>query len=142
MVQKIVLVSLLVAGSAVVAQTHGGFSFSPVPRWPEEPETEQVCEAIAKECAGMAARDSIEAEFGYDGLYDAAGNLIGMRMTQSTGCKLLDEHLLLGQRHFKLVFHKEGEGDLDGIRAELAPGVDAAKIRIVKPDRTSVSFGC
>jgi len=132
----------LLAGTALAAASPQGFSFSPVPRWAEEADTEEVCAAIARECPAMAALGSIEAEFGYDALYDVAGKLVGMRMTKSTGCKPLDEHLLLGQRRFTQAFSKEGESDLDGIRAELAAGVDPAAVRIVKPDGTSVSMGC
>lgn len=132
---------LLAAASALAAQARG-FDFSPAPRWAEEPETEVVCAAIARECPAMAKLESIEAEFAFDGLYDAGGKLTGMRMTKSTGCKPLDEHMLLGQRHFIQVFSKPGQSDLDGIRVELAPGADAAKVRIVKPGGTSVSFGC
>ena len=132
----------LAAATLAAAQVPAGFAFSPVPRWAEEPETSQVCAAIEKECPAMYALDSIDAEFGFDGLYDAGGNLVGMRMTRSTGCKPLDEHMLLSQRDFKLAFHKPTGGDLDGIRAEVAAGVDPAKVRIVKPDGTSVSFGC
>ena len=142
MIRLLMAAMLLAACSAPAAQKQPGFAFSPVPRWAEEPETEEVCAAIEKECPGMWASDSIEAEFGYDALYDVAGNLVGMRMTRSTGCKPLDEHMLLGQAHFKLVFHKDGQPDLDNIHAELEAGVDPAKVRIVKADGTSLTMGC
>jgi hypothetical protein len=122
------------------------FTFSPEPRWKsgpnEEPETDEVCAAIKRECPGIKDVSNINADFGFDALYDVDGNLAGMRMTKSTGCTPLDESLLLSQRKFILAFHKDGQQDLDNIHAEVAPGVDRGSVRIVKKDGTSVSLGC
>jgi hypothetical protein len=106
------------------------------------PETEEVCAAIEKECPALWAAETIEAEFGYEELYDPEGMLAGVRMTRSTGCKPLDESLLPGQRHFRLAFHADGKPDLDDIHAELGPGVNPDQVRIVKASQTSVSMGC
>jgi hypothetical protein len=118
------------------------FAFTPVPRWSEEPETEEKCAVVKAECAAMAAADTIEAEIGYDELYDADGMLVGLRLTKSTGCKALDEATLLGQRRFKLAFHRAGSPDLDDTRLELQPGVNRDDVRIVKAGRTNLSLGC
>ena len=131
---------LAMAGSAAAAAPD--FLFSPVPRWSEPPETEEVCAAIEKECPALWATESIEAEFGYEELYDPKGMLAGVRMTRSTGCKPLDESLLLGQRRFRLAFHADDKPDLDDIHAELGPGVNPDQVRIVKASQTSVSMGC
>jgi hypothetical protein len=68
--------------------------------------------------------------------------LVGVRSLGSTGCKPLDEHLLLGQRHFVQVFTKVGQPDLDAITVELAPGTAKDAVRLVKKGTTSVSMGC
>ena len=68
--------------------------------------------------------------------------LVGLRSLNSTGCKPLDEHLLLGQRHFHTVFTKEGQPDLDDIAVELAPGTPRDAVRLVKWGSTSVPIGC
>jgi hypothetical protein len=68
--------------------------------------------------------------------------LVGLRSLASTGCKPLDEHLLLGQRHFRSVFSKEGEPDLDGITVEVAQGTSRDAVRLVKRGSTQVSIGC
>jgi hypothetical protein len=128
--------------SAVFAQRPSGFQFDPVPRWAEEQETEAVCEAIARECAGQLKEGTIETAWGYAELYDAGGYLVGLRSEKSTGCKPLDEHMLLGHRHFRTVFSKDGAPDLDEIRLELAPGVSRDSARLVKRGETSVSMGC
>lgn len=128
-----------VAGQPVAG---GEFSFNPAPRWPEEPETEVVCAAIRKECPALAGKTDVQAEIGFDELYDIAGKLVGLRLTKSTGCRPLDESILLGHRHFRLAFHHEGEPDLDDIHVELGPGVNPDAVRIVKRDGTSVSLGC
>ena len=65
-----------------------------------------------------------------------------MRSVKSTGCKPLDEHLLLGQRHFRGAFSKAGMPDLDDIKAELAPGTNKDAVRIVKRGETQVGMGC
>lgn len=120
----------------------GEFFFSPVPRWQEEPETGDLCAAIRTECPSVKTSSDINADFGYDELYDASGNLVGLRMTKSTGCKPLDESTLLGQRHFKLAFHKPGVPDLDRTRLELANGVNPDDVRIVKSSETNLGLGC
>ena len=138
----------LFAGTGVLAADKSvPFAFSPVPRWQmgpdEEPETDLVCAAVRKECPGIKDVTDINAEFGYDLVYDADGQLVGMRMTHSTGCKPLDESLLLSQRKFKLAFHKPGQSDLDdNIHAEIAPGAAKDAVRIIKSASTNLSMGC
>lgn len=131
-------IAALAAGAAAAP----GFLFEPQPRWAEDPDTDVVCEAVRAECAGLLKDGSIETEFGYVQLFDADGVLAGIRMAKSTGCKPLDEHLLLSERHFVGVFHHEGVSDLDGMKLELGSGVDREKVRIAKPGSTQVSFGC
>ena len=118
------------------------FSFDPKPRWTEDPDTEVVCAAIHSECAAQLKDGEIEAEWRYAELYDVDGMLVGLRSLGSTGCKPLDEHLLLGQRHFRTVFTKEGQTDLEDIKVELAPGTARDAVRLVKQGATSVSIGC
>ena len=131
----------LVAASAV-AQRPAGFAFDPQPRWAEEQKTQAVCAAVEKECAGQLKDGSIDANWGYAELYDAGGYLVGLRSTRSTGCRPLDEHMLLGHRHFRTVFSKDGAPDLDDIQMEVAPGTNRDAVRLVKSGETSVSFGC
>jgi hypothetical protein len=130
------------AAAAALAQGPSGFEFDPVPRWADEPETEAVCAAIAKECTAQLKDGEIEADWGYAELYDPEGFLVGLRSTASTGCKPLDEHLLLGQRRFRKVFAAEGKPDLDDVTVELAPGTPKSAVRLVKRGTTSVSMGC
>ena len=130
------------AAVAAAAAAAPPFLFDPQPRWAEDPETEVVCEAVRAECAGLLKDGSIDTEFGYVQLFDADGRLAGIRMAKSTGCKPLDEHMLLSEKHFVEVFRKEGEGDLDGMKLELGPGVNRDAVRIAKPGSTQVSFGC
>ncbi|WP_426164486.1 hypothetical protein [Sandarakinorhabdus sp. DWP1-3-1] len=118
------------------------FEFSPVPRWAEEPETEVKCAAVKAECPALANKDTIEVEVGYDELYDGDGMLVGLRLTRSTECKPLDEALLLSQRRFKLLFHKDGVPDLDNIHVEVRSGVKPEDVRVVKSSGTSLSLGC
>ncbi|HEX2804405.1 MAG TPA: hypothetical protein VHN55_10580 [Sphingomicrobium sp.] len=136
------LVLAAMALAAMTADRPAGFSFDPQPRWAEEPETEAVCEAMIKECAGQFESGSIDAAWAYAELYDADGYLVGLRSTRSTGCKPLDEHMLLGHRHFVTVFSKDGAPDLDSITVETAPGTDRNSVRLVKRGETSVSIGC
>lgn len=133
------IVAALGAGAAVPPSS---FSFDPQPRWSEDPETEIICEAVRKECASILKNGAIDAEWTYDELYDADGMLVGIRSVQSTGCKPLDEHLLLAERHFVKAFSSEGQPDLDKVRAELAPGTSKDAVRLVKRGTTSVSMGC
>lgn len=136
------LIAAALAAASVAAQRPTGFAFDPAPRWAEEQETETVCAAVEKECAGQLKDGSIDASWGYAELYDASGYLVGLRSTTSTGCKPLDEHMLLGHRHFRTIFSKDGAPDLDDIRVEVAPGTDRGAVRLVKTGETSVSFGC
>lgn len=136
------LIAALVALAAGAAAEPSAFSYEPKPRWAEDPETEVVCEAIRKECPAQLRDGEIETEWGYAELYDADGMLVGLRSLGSTGCKPLDEHLLLGQRHFRTVFTKEGQPDLDDIKVELAAGTSRDAVRLVKRGTTSVSIGC
>ena len=126
----------------VAAAPPGDFHFEPVPRWAQDPETETVCAAIRAECATMLKDDQIEAEFTYDDLYDPEGMLAGVRMVTSTGCKPLDEHLLLSERDFRTAFSQPGKPDLDDIRLEMAPGIPKDKVRIAKRGTTSATIGC
>ena len=103
------------------------FAFDPEPRWADDPDTDVVCAAIRAECPGKLKKDEINA---------------GLRSLQSTGCKPLDEHLLLSHRHFATAFSEPGKPDLDGISAELAPGTAKAAVRLIKQGTTQVSFGC
>lgn len=139
--------AMLAGTGALAADKSAPFSFSPEPRWhmgpDEEPETEVVCAAVRKECPGIKDVTDINADFGYDLLYDADGQLVGLRMTKSTGCKPLDESLLLSQRKFKLAFHKPGQSDLDdNIHVEAPAGTARESLRIVKSTSTSLSMGC
>jgi hypothetical protein len=132
--------ALALSGSA--AGQPSDFDYDPKPRWAEDPETEVVCAAIRAECAGILKDGEIDAEWRYAELYDADARLVGLRQIASTGCKPLDEHMLLGQRHFKTVFTKPGEPDLDDIKVELKPGTPKDAVRLVKTGSTQVSMGC
>ena len=137
-----VIIAALVALAGGAAAQPSTFYFDPKPRWAEDPETEVVCEAIRAECQGVLKDGEIDVEWAYAELYDADGMLVGVRSLGSTGCKPLDEHLLLGQRHFTQVFTKPGQPDLENITAELAPGTSKDAVRLVKKGATSVSMGC
>lgn len=141
------LMALVASTAALAADKQTPFAFSPQPRWQmgpdQEPETEQVCAAVRKECPGIKDVTDINVEFGYDQIFDADGQLVGLRMTKSTGCKPLDESMLLSRRKFKMAFHQDGQSDLDGnIHAEVSAGVARDGVRIVKSDSTSLSMGC
>ena len=110
--------------------------------WQEDPETEDVCKAMESECAGQLKDGQIEADWGYAEYYNADGYLVGVRSLKSTGCKPLDEHMLLSHRHFVTVFSKDGSPDLDDIKVEVAPGTNPDSVRLVKRGETSVSIGC
>ena len=135
-------VASALVGAAALAQGAAPFFYDPQPRWAEDPETEVVCAAIVKECVSLLKDGEIKADWGYAELYDPDGYLVGLRSLKSTGCKPLDEHLLLGQRHFRGAFSKAGVPDLDDIKAELAPGLNKDAVRIVKTGETQVSIGC
>ena len=138
----IAVVTTGLIGAAALAQNAVPFFYDPLPRWAERPETEEVCAAIVKECPGLLKEGEVETDWGYAEMYDADGYLVGMRSIKSTGCKPLDEHLLLGQRHFRSAFSKAGTPDLDDIKAELAPGTNKDSVRIVKRGETQVGMGC
>ena len=127
---------------AMTADRPASFSFDPQPRWQEEAETGEVCEAIEKECGGFLKDGEIDTAFAYAELYNADGYLVGLKSLKSTGCKPLDEHMLLNERHFVTVFSKDGAPDLDNITVELAPGIDRDSVRVVKTGATQVSIGC
>ena len=140
-----VLAAVAIAAMAAVtafAKCPAGFAYDPQPRWSEEPETEAVCAAMAKECAGQLKDGSIEASWGYAEIYNADGFLVGMRSVQSTGCKPLDEHMLLGHRRFATAFSKGDAPDLENMAVETAAGVSRDGVRLVKKGETSVSIGC
>ncbi len=118
------------------------FAFDPKPRWADDPDTDVVCAAIRAECPGKLKKDELNADWSYAEIYDADGMLVGLRSLQSTGCKPLDEHLLLSHRHFATAFSEPGKPDLDGISVELAAGTAKAAVRLIKQGTTQVSFGC
>jgi len=118
------------------------FSYDPKPRWAEDPDTDVVCAAVRAECAGVLKDGEIQADWPYAAIYDADGMLVGLRSLKSTGCKPLDEHLLLDHRHFLTLFTKPGQPDLDEITAEVAPGTPKSAVHLVKRNSISVSFGC
>jgi hypothetical protein len=137
--------ALLAAGFVLAATTVDRpptFSFDPQPRWQEDPETEEVCRAMESECSAQLKDGQIDSEWGYAELYNADGYLVGLRSLKSTGCKPLDEHMLLSHRHFVTVFSKDGAPDLDDMTVEVAPGTNPDSIRLVKRGATQVSIGC
>ena len=142
------LIAVGVIGAAAVAvaataQQGGRFEFQPMPRWADEQETEVVCEAVRAECATVMKDGGIEADWGYSEVYDGNLRLVGVRSLKSTGCKPLDEHLLLGQRDWVGKFVDGPNQDFDGdVALEFAPGGDRSGFRLVKRGSTSVSFGC
>jgi hypothetical protein len=136
------VIAALVSLAGGAAADAPAFDFSPVPRWAEDPETDVVCSAVRAECPGRLKGDGIDAEWSYAELYDADGMLVGIHSLRSTGCKPLDEHLLLSHRHFRTMFSEAGKPDLDDIKVELAPGTAKSAVRLVKQGTTQVSFGC
>ena len=136
-----IIAALAMLAGGTTAQP-SSFSYDPKPRWAEDPETDVVCEAVRAECKGVLKDGSIEADWTYAAVYNADGMLVGLRSLKSTGCKPLDEHLLLDHRHFLTVFTKPGQPDLDEVELELAPGTPKDAVRMIKRDTLSVSFGC
>jgi hypothetical protein len=124
--------------SAVRAQESAPatFSFSPMPRWTEEPENEMVCQAVKKECpkAWKSRQDAFK--IGYDLMYDAKGVVSGMRITSSSACKPVDEYYQFFKR--SMLFSPR----LEGLWLELAPSVKPEDVRIVKSDITNFSYSC
>lgn len=133
---------IVAAASLGAAAPPAAFDYSPQPRWSEDPDTEVVCEAIRRECPGTLKYGEIDTDWNYSELYDADGMLVGVRSVGSTGCKPLDEHLVLGHRHFRTVFTQEGKPDLDDIKVELKPGTPKDAVRLVKTGSTRVAIGC
>lgn len=136
------LLAAAIALAGMTADRPASFAFDPQPRWQEDPETEDVCRAMETECAAHLIEGQIDAEWGYAELYNADGYLVGLRSLKSTGCKPLDEHMLLSQRHFVTVFSQDGGPDLDEFRVEFAPGTNPDSVRLVKRGETQVSIGC
>ena|SRR5258708_2715646 len=136
----VIAAAVALAGGASAQPS--SFEFSPQPRWAEDPETEVICAAVRAECGGQLKDGAIDSDWSYALIYDADGMLVGVRQLQSTGCKPLDEHMLLGRRHFATTFTKPGEPDLDDIKVELAPGTSKSAVRLVKRGTTQVSIGC
>jgi hypothetical protein len=139
------IAALIVAFFALAAMTAdrpATFSFDPQPRWQQDPETEQLCRAMESECGAQLKNGQIDTEWGYAELYNADGYLVGLRSLKSTGCKPLDEHMLLSHRHFVTVFSQDGAADLDDIKVEVASGTNPDSVRLVKQGETQVSIGC
>ena len=136
------LTAACLALAGMTADRPATFSFDPQPRWQEDPETEDVCKAIQSECSAQLKDGQIAADWGYAEYYNADGYLVGLRSLKSTGCKPLDEHMLLSHRHFVTVFSQDGAPDLDDIRVEVAAGTNPDSVRVVKRGETSVSIGC
>ncbi|MET0252359.1 MAG: hypothetical protein ABW203_09300 [Novosphingobium sp.] len=138
--------STLAGAAAYDWQGASGFFNAPAVRWPFDPKQDfefhdQACPAIKRECPRLDAGD-ISLSVTYDELYDARGQLAGLRMIKGSGCRPLDEAILLGQREFRSHFHEDGKSDLDGLTMELGDGVEAGKVRIVKQVDLQFGNGC
>lgn len=141
--------ALLAACAFVTANSdpwpEDGFTFSPMPRWHvdvgDEPDYRAVCIAVEAEC-GQVPEGGVTLDFAYDELYNTRGNLIGLRVTESTGCRAWDESLLLGKRGFILGFRKEGQPDLKDVYVEYKDEVESENIRMVKPKTSTVGLKC
>jgi hypothetical protein len=136
------LVAACFALAGMTADRPATFSYDPQPRWQEDPETEDICRAMESECSGQLKEGQIDAEWGYAEYYNADGYLVGLRSLKSTGCKPLDEHMLLSHRHFVTVFSQDGSPDLDDMTVEVAAGTNPDSVRVVKRGETQVSIGC
>jgi hypothetical protein len=136
----IIAAAIAFAGAATAQAP--SFTFDPKPRWAEDPDTDVVCEAVRAECKGILKDGEIDVDWNYEELYDPDGMLVGVKSLQSTGCKPLDEHLVLDHAHFVHLFTDEGKPDLDDITAELAPGTSKDAVRLIKKGTMQVSFGC
>lgn len=135
--------AVALGGAAAIAGQHGAFAFDPQPRWAEEQETEVVCEAMRNECAATLKDGGMDVDWSYELAFDADLRLVGVRNVKSTGCRPLDEHLLLGQRKWVRTFANKDGRELDeDIAVALAPGTPKQNVRILKQGTTSVSFGC
>ena len=142
----VILAGSSLAGAAAYEWEGAGFFYSPVPRWAYDPKQdldfgEKVCPEIRRECPGLDASD-INVEVAYDELYYANGRLAGVRMTKGSGCRPLDEAIVLGNREFRGKFERDGMVT-DDVKLELGDGVDKAKVRIVKEVASSTfAAGC
>jgi hypothetical protein len=134
--------ALAAALMAMTADRPATFDYDPQPRWQVDPETDEVCQAIESECSAMLKGGGLDSDWGYVEFYNADGYLVGLKSVKSTGCKPLDEHMLLSHRHFVTVFSQGGAPDLDDIKVEVAAGTDRNAVRLVKAGETQVSFGC
>jgi hypothetical protein len=140
--RRAALIAACLALAGMTADRPPTFSFDPQPRWQEDPETEDLCKAMESECASQLKDGQIESDWGYAEYYNADGYLVGVRSLKSTGCKPLDEHMLLSHRHFVTVFSKDGSPDLDDIIVEVAAGTNPDTVRLVKRGETQISIGC
>jgi hypothetical protein len=135
--------ALLVTASALAAQSAGLFEFSPTPRWAKESENAELCAAIRAECPAMAAKGSIDASMAIDELHDVKGKLAGIRLTRSSGCKPLDEAMMVRRKEFHQGFEERGTPTLSDVTAELKPGTDPASVRLVRRvDNFQIGMGC
>lgn len=136
-------VGLAVLGmtATIGAQNVTEFEFSPAPRWSKEPETEELCKAIIAECPALRTGD-IDASMAFDEVHDVRGYLVGIRLTRSTGCKPLDESVMLGRVEFRRRFETD-RPSLNDMSVELRPGVDPAGVRIVRRvENMQIGMGC
>ena len=142
MVRMFVLAALLTTGSALASQAGDDFFYSPVPRWSSEPPSEALCAAMRRECPAILPRTgNVSRDVAYDELYDAAGHLRGLRVTQSTGCRPLDEETAVSMRRFIRDMHEHGP-DLPDYRIETPAGISAEGMRIVHHNHTTNIVGC
>ncbi|HEV2567274.1 hypothetical protein [Sphingomonas sp.] len=142
MIRIAVAVAALGMAAALAAQNAAEFEFSPVPRWSKEPENGELCKAVMAECPAFRSGD-IEANMAFDELHDVRGYLIGIRMTRSTGCKPLDESVMLGRKEFRQRFESKDTPSLDDVTVELRDGIDPAGVRIVqRVDNMQIGMGC
>lgn len=119
------------------------YDITPAPRWDKDPENGPLCAAIRAECAGQFPDGNIDATMAFDELHDTGGRLSGMRLVRSTGCKPLDEAMLLGRKEFRQRFEADGSPTLDDITVEVKPGIDPAAVRIVRRvDNLQIGIGC
>ena len=132
MIRILAALALAAGATAVAAQSAGSFFYAPEPRWKSEPEMEEVCVAVRRECPQISDLSEIAATLVVDELYDAQGRLSGLRLERGTGCAPIDESFLVGHREFREGFRREGESDLDGITVELQPDIDPAGVRLVR----------
>ena len=140
------LAALMVAlggGDSLPAQQQQAFDFHPQPRWAEEQETDAICAAISAECGAALVDSQIVADWEYREIYDSNLRLIGVHSTRSTGCKPLDEHLLLEQRAWVRKFAPGPDRDLDSdFTLEFRDGAARTGFRLVRHSSTQVTMTC